>query len=476
MSNLTNINEEFVQNIWNDQRFFDVDLRATDGRSISILKAGIWNSDEGPDFVRGEIIIDGQLQVGDIEIHVKSSDWYAHEHHLNPRYNRVVLHVVYMNDDINLRTRLQDGQRIPTLELLNRLNTPIGDLFDEAAAAKTTTGDFCRVAGKSLKIGPLKSIFVDLGQERLMEKADAMKHLRIRMDFEQLLYEGIMEALGYTKNRESFRELARRVPFSALTGKVDKEIQAILFGVAGLLPSQSQRSSNLNHSDRTFIKRLESIWNASEQARMPTRMVAEQWKFAGTRPPNFPTRRIAAMSQLIGNCQESLMMVYLPIILQSAEADGKNLGKIRQQLVKKLTPVPSGYWIDHCDFGKRMPQIGANLIGRHRALDITVNKLMPIAMVWAEESQSKTLYEAVERLYGSCPKLQDNRVTRQIQSQIFTDSQPFDAISPNAKIQQGAIYLHNNFCTSRLCDLCPIINGSATDDSRAESVEAAGTK
>lgn len=476
MTNLTNINEEFVQNIWNDQRFFDVDLQATDGRSISILKTGLWNSDEGPDFVRGEIIIDGQLQVGDIEIHVKSSDWYAHEHHLNPRYNHVILHVVYLDDDINLRTRLQDGQRIPSLELLNRLDTPVGDLFDEAAAAKSTTIDFCRVAGKSLKIGPLKSIFVDLGQERLMEKAEAMKHLRIRMDFEQLLYEGIMEALGYAKNRESFRELARRVPFAALTGKLDEEIQAILFGVAGLLPSQSQRSSNLDHADRTFIMRLESIWRASEQAKMPTHMVAEQWKFSGTRPPNFPTRRIAAMSQLIGNCQESLMMVYLPIILQSADADKKELGKLREQLVKKLTPVPSEYWLEHCDFGKRMPQIGANLIGRNRALDIIVNKLMPMAMVWAEESQSTTLYDAVERLYGSCPKLQDNHITKQIQSQIFTDSQPFNVISPNAKIQQGAIYLHKNFCTSRLCDLCPIINGSATDDLSANTVRTTSAK
>ena len=464
MTDLKNINEDFVQNIWNDQRFFDIDLRATDGRSLSILKAGIWNSDEGPDFVRAEITIDGQLQVGDIEIHTKSSDWYAHEHHLNPRYNRVVLHVVYLNDDINLRTRLQDGQRIPTLELLDRLNTPIGDLLDETETAKTATVDFCRVAGKSLKMGPLKSVFEDLGQERLMEKADAMKNLRIRMDFEQLLYEGIMEALGYAKNREPFRELARRVPLSALIGKVDEEIQAILYGMAGLLPSQSRCPTDPDESDRTCIKRLESIWNASEQVRIPTRMVAEQWKFAKTRPANFPTRRIAAISRLIGNCQESLMMVYLPIIQQSAEADRKGLGKIRRQLVEKLTPVPTGYWTDHCHFGKRMPQIGATLIGVDRALAIIVNILLPIAIVWAEESQSTILQDAVLRLYGSCPKLQDNHITKQIQSQIFTEAQPFKAISPSAKSQQGAIYLHKNFCSSRLCDLCPIINGGATDD------------
>ena len=464
MSNPNSVNEEFVQNIWNDQRFFDIDLQATDGRPISILKAGIWNSDEGPDFVRAEIIIDGQLLVGDIEIHVDSSDWYAHEHHLNPRYNRVVLHVVYRNDDINLRTRLQDGQRIPTLELLNRLNTPIGDLFDETEAEKATTVDFCRLAGKSLKIDTLKSVFEDLGQERLMEKADAMKHLRIRMDFEQLLYEGIMEALGYTKNREPFRELARRVPFSALAGRDDEEIQAILFGMAGLLPSQSQRSVDLDESDKIVIKRLESIWNASEQIRIPTRMVAEQWRFAKTRPPNYPTRRIAAISQLIRNCQESLMMVFLPIIQQSAESDKTDLRKIRRQLMEKLTPMPTGYWINHSDFGKRMSQVGATLVGKDRALEIIVNILLPIALVWAEESQSTVLQNAVHRLYGSCPKSQENRITKQIQSQISTEAQPLKVISSSARNQQGAMYLHKNFCSSRLCDLCPIINGGATED------------
>ena len=150
-----------------------------------------------------------------------------------------------------------------------------------------------------------------------------------------------MEALGYTKNREPFRELARRVPFSALAGRDDEEIQAILFGMAGLLPSQSQRSVDLDESDKIFIKRLESIWSASEQIRIPTRMVAEQWRFAKTRPPNYPTRRIAAITQLIRNCQESLMMVFLPIIQQSAESDKTDLRKIRRQLMEKLTPMPS---------------------------------------------------------------------------------------------------------------------------------------
>ena len=86
----------------------------------------------------------------------------------------------------------------------------------------------------------------------------------------QLLYEGVMEALGYARNRKPFRELAQRVPFAQLMGKSDEEIQAVLFGVAGLLPSQSQSQIEWHGSDKVFIKRLEAFWEAVEQHKNPT--------------------------------------------------------------------------------------------------------------------------------------------------------------------------------------------------------------
>ena len=111
------MDEAFVQKLWNEQRFFDTTTwrQLIDGR-FRVLKPGIWNHNEGPDFMHAEIEIDGKLQIGDVEIHVRSSEWYAHKHHLNSRYNRVILHAVFFNDDFNLRTRLQNGKRIPTLE------------------------------------------------------------------------------------------------------------------------------------------------------------------------------------------------------------------------------------------------------------------------------------------------------------------------------------------------------------------------
>ena len=459
MADLKNIDEHFVQTVWDEQRFFDFDLKSTDGRPIQVLKPGFWNSDEGPDFVHAELVIDGDLHAGDVEIHTNSSGWYNHKHHLDPRYNRVILHVVYLNDDINLRTRLQNGKRIPTLEILNRLDAPIGDLFDERKESQETSTNKCRVTGQTLKIERVQSTFDDLGQERLQEKADVMRNQIVGADFEQLLYQGIMEALGYTKNSKPFRELAQRVPLSEIRGQSDESVQAILFGVAGLLPSQSQQEIEWDEETKRFIDRLESIWESTEQHKSPTRMAAEQWHFAKMRPANYPSRRIPGIAQIISRCQDTLMMDFLPLIESAATLNQRALARIRHRLQERLTPTPSGYWENHSHFGKGIPQRGTALIGADRANDIIVNKLLPITLLWAEQSQSPTLAAAVQRLYDSYPKLQENRFTQQIEAQIFSQEQPIKLISPSAKKQQGAIYLHKNFCSSQLCDLCPIIEG-----------------
>ena len=465
MPDFKNINEELVQKLWNEQRFFDFELRATDGRALQVLKPGKWNHDEGPDFAGAEILINGKLLTGDVEIHVRSSEWYDHKHHLDSRYNRAVLHVVFWDDDINLRSRTQNGNRIPTLELLHRLDTPLVELIDQHMKGESKPIE-CRVTGRRLKIEPLTSVFDQLGQERLIAKAEAMRVLRVSVDFEQLLYEGIMDALGYSLNRESFRELAQRVPISQLVGKSNEEIQAILFGVAGLLPSQSEPPQPCE-ADAPFVSQLETLWTSSTQYKISSRMSADEWRFARTRPANYPTRRIPAMGMLISSCTDSLMAVFLSRIEAAAVSDKRGLQRIRRELIKLLILPATGYWLNHSHFGKGISQQGTALIGKLRASDIIINTLLPLALVWSEESQSSRLAEAVQKLYDHHPKLQENSITNKIATQIFTEQQPIHHISPSAKKQQGAMYLHYNFCSSQLCELCPILNSGGVDENIA---------
>ena len=462
MPDVGNIKEHLVQKCWEHQRFFDFELKATDGRTLQVLKPGQWNHDEGPDFAGAEILINGKLLTGDVEIHVSSSNWYDHKHHLNSKYNRAVLHVVFWDDDINLRTRTQNGNRIPTLELSHRLDSPLVELIDEYENPEAKQVD-CRITGRRLKIEPLKSVFDQLGQERLIAHKDAMQALRVSVDFEQLIYAGIMDALGYKQNREPFGELAHRVPISQLVGKSNEEIQAILFGVAGLLPSQS-RLPHPGEANEPFVSRLEKLWPSSAQYKNSNRMPADVWRFGDTRPPNFPTRRIAAMSMLISSRTDSLMAEFVSHIEAAATTGKRGMHRIRRKLLELLMRPAHGYWASHSRFGKGIAHKGTVFIGRDRASEIIVNKILPLALVWAEESQSSKLSDAVQILYDHHPKIAREPTAEKIADQIFTEQQPIKQISPTAKKQQGAIYLDKNFCEIQLCELCPILNSGAVDE------------
>ncbi len=456
---LDKVDEAFVQKLWNEQRFFDTNMAAIDRRAIRVIKPGIWNHNEGPDFMHAEIEIDGKLQIGDVEIHVRSSEWYAHKHHLNSRYNRVILHAVFFNDDFNLRTRLQNGKRISTLELLKWIAVDTGDLYDDTEDTTTAEG-ICRVTGQQLNMEVLKGVFESLGRERFLEKAESMRLLRTRLDFEQLLYEGIMEALGYTRNSKAMRELAQHVPFADFDQKSELEIQAILFGIAGLLPSQREKPLPIEVTNDPSIVALEALWSASAYAELPARMTEARWSFT-SRPLNHPTRRIAAMSRLIYQCQGSLMMYFLPIYEKAASTDTqKSLRTIIKELRALLTLDPTGYWEMHSNFGTGGAR-KAGLIGNERGVDIIVNKILPIAYVWALEAGSQKLQEAILRLYSLAPKSQGNKITRKIDEQIFTETQQLRHLSPTGKIEQGVIRLYKNYCADRLCDLCPILEHDA---------------
>ncbi len=455
---LNKISEALVQKWWNAQHFFDTNMASIDRRAIRVLKPGILNHNEGPDFMHAEIEIDGKLHIGDVEIHVRSSEWYTHKHHLNSRYNRVIVHVVLFNDDFNLRTRLQNGKRVPTLELLKWVAVDTGDLYDDTK--DTTTDGLCRITGKPLNIEILQRVFESLGRERFLEKTESMRLLRTRLDFEQLLYEGIMEALGYERNSKALRELAQHVPFADLDRKSELEIQAVLFGVAGLLPSQREKTLPPEVADDPSIVALEELWRASEYAELPPRMTEARWSFTA-RPLNYPTRRIAAMSQLIHHCQGSLMMYFLPTCEKAVTADTpKALRAIEKELGALLMLEPTGYWETHSNFGTGGTQ-KAGLIGNDRAVDIIINKILPIAYIWAVEAESQKLQEAILRLYSAGQKSKGNKITRKIGEQVFNETQQMRHLKPTAKIEQGIIRLYKNYCADQLCDLCPILEHDA---------------
>lgn len=105
--------EELLQHIWQFGLFNQHQLSTIAGEPVTIIKAGTLNRDAGPDFTAARINIGGVEWAGNVELHYRTSDWRKHGHQRNPRYDNVILHVVFENDT--------PATGIPCLELQQRI-------------------------------------------------------------------------------------------------------------------------------------------------------------------------------------------------------------------------------------------------------------------------------------------------------------------------------------------------------------------
>jgi len=453
------IGEKFVSHIWDGGHFAKDALRAKDGRKIEVIYQGQWNDDSGADFRNAEIKIDGQIRKGDVEVHVRSSHWRVHHHDVDPRYNNTILHVTMWDDGISLLTRKQNGQCIPTLILYDYLDSSIGKLWKTIEEGEEEPSP-CRRKAETMMPEAIGEVLDRAGMDRFLHRARAFEErleageglMPSRID--QSLYEGIMEALGYSKNKEQFLELARRVPLEILTGQPPEKVQAAFFGVAGLLPSQGGKRAKFDEETEEYLSKIEMLWKSFLPQFRDGRMSGEQWEFFRIRPENFPTKRIAGMSYILSNCGGmSLLAMFLPTFVAAKHASPLQRSR---KLRDMLMPRASGYWTRHYSFGGKGHKEKPFLIGRNRAADIVVNVVLPAALAHARQSQDEELQQAVMEVYAGHPELQDNKITRYVAGQIFGDGKERSSVINSAMRQQGLIYLYKCFCDVRNCRDCPL--------------------
>ena len=303
---------------------------------------------------------------------------------------------------------------------------------------------------------------VKVFEERLEGRGDACV---ARTD--QLLYEEIMEALGYSKNKKQFLELARRVPLEVLAGQPPEKIQAVLFGVAGLLPPQARgRGTQFDAETEDYVSKIQTLWKPFSSQFKGKLMSGEEWEFFRIRPENFPTKRIAGMSYILSNCRNadknsstSLLAMFLSA-LAGTRGGVSILSKTSRQLRDMLMPRVSGYWTSHYTFGGRRHKQNLFLIGQNRAADIVVNVILPAVLAHARKSRDEELQQAVMEVYVNHPRLQDNKITRYVTDRIFRDGKECSSLVNSAMRQQGLILLYKSFCTTRNCQNCPLMEES----------------
>ena len=241
-------------------------LRTVMGAAVDVIQAGTRNSGDGPDFLGAVIAIESPGQPrriirGDVEMHLRASDWYAHGHETNPAFASVILHVV---EDAQGMTEIAEA---PVLEVRH----------DTRRRRRKTTTITAKLLNLDMEKARDAAVMLDaLGDARLEERAASMEGDIAVVGTEQALYEALLRGLGYTRNMTAFQEVARLMPIDILRGLADgapngearvARLTGLLFGTAGLLPSQRGGAAQRHSGNCLSVNRCRMTAIASRRLR-----------------------------------------------------------------------------------------------------------------------------------------------------------------------------------------------------------------
>ncbi len=416
------IGEDLIQFLWKLQKFDSTELTTVNGLPTVIINPGFLNEDSGPDFKQARIKIDGTLWVGHIEIHINSSDWYRHAHHLDPAYNNVILHVVLYNDKI-VRNSL--GAELPTLVLKNRV-------------PKLTTSRYLKLMMSSSWI-PCSPFIRKVPQihwiDTLSEKAisrlirkDKEVLYTVKSnngDWDQSFLDFLFMSLGGRVNKNSFLALSQKCPKLFLRKYYDRPIliEALLFGQSGLLP---------NETSHEYVIELKSEYRFLKRKHCLNPMARNEWQFSKMRPAGFPTIRIAQLSKLI--LSKGIIDLYK--------------SKINfQDILKLCQSKPTPYWNTHYRFESSTGKSSHKTIGRAAVERLVINAIVPFTFSYARFHDLEELKSHAIHLMEQCSP-EKNR--------IISHWKGYNVPIKNALDTQALIELKNEHCSKSLCLQCKI--------------------
>jgi len=416
--------EYFLHYVW-QYRFFDMrELKTDQNESITILSSGFRNSDQGPDFSHARILIDGIEWHGNVEIHLKTSDWLAHHHQQDRGYDSVILHVVW---EKNCEIKRTDKSPIPVLELKNKVPIEFIDKYKQFLNSGLHLP--CQYFLPKLQNIFITEMFDKTLTERLIRKGKEVLILlkNNKNDREETFWQLLSRNFGFKINDEAFEALGKAIPFKLILKYNSNllQLEALLFGQAGLLEKMIEDDyTKALQKEYQFLAHKHSLYNI--------RMDAHQWKFMRTRPYNFPTLRIAQLSALLYK-KDRILDIF------TSYCNPKEYYTVFKATV-------SDYWKTHYRFGeetnKTQSEISENLI--HHCI---INVITPYHTALYLEGTSNYNPENSTNLLEKLPA-ESNKITKEWNKIGIAIDNAYDS--------QAGIELYKEYCLKRKCLYCSI--------------------
>jgi hypothetical protein len=426
-----------VQALWFEQLHHPA-LSTDDGRTVEIVQPGFWNHGSGPDFIRTVVRFftegrpDDEVTIGNVEVHLRPTDWNAHGHHADPAYDETILHIVWQNrGEKSFFPATSSFRRVPQVVLGSQLVAPWPELRPLCAALlhrpmPGATPGRCSPALAGLPAGETAEILRAAGLFRLRQKAQRW-HWRERLTSpEQALHEALAEALGFHANQVPMRLVAQRLRWKKLRGLDHEARLAHLFGLAGFLPDESL--TRLRAEPSTWLRKLWEIWWKARSALDYALLPKTQWRLAGLRPLNRPERRLAALAQIVPQLPDLLAA------LRSRDAGG--FGNI-------LRAIRDPFWEKHATLTGIPLRSPCRLIGEERVHDILINVFWPMVLLEEPETARRALDE-MSAASNSVARV----ATQRMLISTLTARQLREAL-----VQQGLLQIFRDYCQTD-CSQC----------------------
>ena len=416
------MNEHYLHLLWRTKRLPLHLLETITGEPVRILHVGFYNTASGPDFFNGKIEIGGLIHIGNIEMHLKSSDWYAHNHHLDDAYNNVILHVVYEHDKLVFI----EGVPIPTIELK--------EYIDEVHLQKTlglTNAVAAIPCANQLPDCPAPVLWDQIEKalfRRIERKSKELSALgeSLGNDPRKVLFHAIAGAFGMKTNQLPFQELAHRLPFERVIRAEQSQLEAIVFGTGGFLEDGAAD---------TYQSQLRFDW-FYQRARLSLHPANHHsWHFKGCRPSGFPTMRLAQFASFIQRMDWSEAFWELPA------------KEIKTVMETALVAEPSDYWKQHYHFGKEKQKRVSGAMSLTAAHVVIINSVVPF-LWWLSEITANTVFrERAIELLEYLPA----------EKNVLLDHWKEKSVKPKSAAEsQGLLELKNEFCNRKQCLNCKV--------------------
>ncbi|HHM20798.1 MAG TPA: DUF2851 family protein [Bacteroidetes bacterium] len=414
--------ENFLHFLWRFRRFDHTDLKTTGGHPVEILHPGQYNQHAGPDFINARLRINHTEWAGNVEMHLKSSEWWDHNHQNDQAYDNIILHVVLEEDRPVLRA---DGSPVPCLEIKKRI--PAGLLGTYQKILHNEYWIPCQHQFFSVS-EITKNLWLDrLLVERLERKTEAIKSalLKNNMDWEETFYQFTARNFGLKINAQPFELVARSLPQNLLARHKDNllQIEALLFGQAGMLENVFvEKYPGRLKQEYLFLKKKYQLVPVDPHL----------WKFLRLHPANFPTVRLAQFAQLI----------FRSIRLFSKILEVETIKEIE----KLFTVKPGGYWLTHYKFEKESEKRNKSF-GKEAIRLLTINTIVPFLFLYGSETGEESFKDKAFRLLEEISPEKNK---------IIKGWEALGIKAGSACQSQALLQLKNEYCDKKKCLECNI--------------------